>query len=220
MTKLKRNCKNQYYLEKCCEYKSNTKALWNVINKVSRENKDKSCVIGYIKDGDISYNNPKQIAKIFNDHFSNVGTKYAKAIKNSKKSINFYLSALRHNAKTSFWTPVTAGELRTIVNKLPSKKSSGYDNLDNCLLKQICPCFLDELVYLFNKLLRDGIVVDWIISVLQDTRFFSQERYWISNKAKHNYQVHSQYHVYQFISSLNQSVKFNKFVIQKSYPYT
>ena len=64
------------------------------------------------------------------------------------------------------------------------------------------------------------IVVDWIISVLQDTRFFSRERYWISNKAKHNYQVHSQYHVYQFISSFNQSVKFNKFVIQESYPYT
>ena len=59
LTKLKRNCRNQYYLNKCCEFKSNTKALWNIINKVARDNKDKSCVIGYIKDGDISYNKPK-----------------------------------------------------------------------------------------------------------------------------------------------------------------
>ena len=141
----------------CCKYKSNTKVLWNIINKVSHENKDKSCVIGYIKDGDTSYNKPKQIAKVFNDHFSNVGPKYAKAIKSSKKSINSYLSALSHNAKTLFWTPVTVSKLRTIITKLPSKKSSGYDNLDNCLLKEICPCFPDELVYVFNKSLHEGI---------------------------------------------------------------
>ena len=157
MNKLKRNCRNQYYLDKCCEFKSNTKALWNVINKVARESKDKSCVIGYIKDGDISYNKPKQIAKVFNDDFSNVGLKYAKAIKNSKKSINSYLLALSQNVKTLFWTPVTPGKLRKIITKLPSKRSSGYDNLDNCLLKEISPCFLNKLVYLFNKSLRDGI---------------------------------------------------------------
>ena len=157
LTKLKRNCRNQYYLNKCCEFKSNTKALWNVINKVAWENKDKLCVIGYIKDGDISYNKPKQIAEVLNNHFSNVGLKYAKAIKNSKKSINSYLSALCLNTKASFWTPVTPGELRKIINNLPSKRSSGYDNLDNCLLKEISLCFLDELVYLFNKSLSDGI---------------------------------------------------------------
>ena len=157
LTKLKRSCRNQYYLDKCCEFKSNSKALWNVINRVARDNKDKSCVIGYIKDGDISYNRPKQIANIFNDHFSNVGKKYAKAIKNSKRNINSYLLALSRNVKTSFWTLITLNELKKIINKLPNKKSSGYDNLDNCLLKELSPCFLNELVYLFNKSLQDGI---------------------------------------------------------------
>ena len=61
------------------------------------------------------------------------------------------------NTKASFWTLVTPGELRKIINNLPSKRSSGYDNLDNCLLKEISPCFLDELVYLFNKSLSDSI---------------------------------------------------------------
>ena len=149
--------RNQYYLNKCNKFKSNTKALWNVINKVSRENKDKSCVISYIKDDDISYNKPKQIAGVLNDHFSSVGLKYAKAIKNSKRSINSYLSALCQNTKASFWAPVTPGKLKKIISKLPSKKSSGYDNLDNCLLKEISPCFLNELVYLFNKSLSDGV---------------------------------------------------------------
>ena len=81
---------------------------------------------------------------------------------------------------------------------------------------------ITKVIFLILSITRkiQAIVVDWIISVLQDTRFFSRERYWMSNKAKHNYQVHSQYYVYQFISSFNQSVKFNKFIIQKSYPYT
>ena len=157
LTKLKWNCKNLYYLNKCCEFKSNTKALWNIINKVARDNKDKSCVISYIKDGDISYNKLKQIAEVLNNHFSGIGLKYAKAIKDSKKSINSYLSALHQNTKASFWTPVTPGELRKIINNLPNKRSSGHDNLDNCLLKEISPCFLDELVYLFNKSLSEGI---------------------------------------------------------------
>ena len=157
LTKLKRSCKFQYCLDKCQEFRSNTKALWKVINDVSHNVKDKSCVISYIKDGDISYNKPKQIAKIFNEHFSSIGKHYAKAIKNSNKSINAYLSMLASNSKTVFWTPVTRVELEKIINKLPNKKSSGYDQLDNCLLKELGPCFIDTLVCIFNKSLKEGV---------------------------------------------------------------
>ena len=143
-------------MDKCQEFRSNTKALWNVINEVSRNTRDKSCVIGYIKDGDISYNKLKQIANVLNDHFSTVGNKYAKAIKESKKSIKTYLNAVTRNVTSVYWTPVTKRELEKIIAKLPNKKSSGYDLLDNCLLKELSPCFIDSLVYICNKSLLTG----------------------------------------------------------------
>ena len=77
LTKLKRWCKCKYYQDKCVEFKSNTKALWSVINKLSGMEKDKTCVITHIKDGDISYNNTKKIANVLNNYFSTVGRSYA-----------------------------------------------------------------------------------------------------------------------------------------------
>ena len=115
LTRLKRWCKWKYYQDKCAEFRSNTKALWGVINKLADLEKDKSCIISSIKDGDISYNNPKQIANVLNDHFSSVGKRYANSIKTSKKSIRDYLNVISRNTKSMFWAPATIKEVTDVI---------------------------------------------------------------------------------------------------------
>ena len=109
---------------KSLEFKSNTKALWNVINKITNRSSNKTCIISHLEDGGISYNNPKDISNIFNHHFSTVGKNYAESIKSSRKNIKEYLRAITFNSKHIFWQPTKHAEIRKIINILPNKKRS------------------------------------------------------------------------------------------------
>ena len=137
LTKLKHDCKCNYYHEKCCEYKSNTKALWGIINNMTNRNHDKTNIISYLEHDGIGNNNPTKIANALNGHFSTVGKQYASAIKRSKKNIKFYLSALSNNSKCMFWVPTTPVKVLKIIMDLPNKRSSGYDKIDNLVLKKL-----------------------------------------------------------------------------------
>ena len=156
-TKLKCHCKLKYYHDKCVEFRSNTKALWNVINNITGKLRDKTSVIACIKENGISYNTSKDIANILNSHFSTVGKKYARAIKASKKNIKEYLSVITRNIKSAFWLPTTEREVSDIITNLPNKKSSGYDNLDNTILKELKEILVKPLTSLFNRSMAEGI---------------------------------------------------------------
>ena len=117
---------------------------------------DKTSVISYLEDHGIGYNNPKKITDIFNNHFSSVGRWYATAIKTSKKNIKNYLSVLTTNSKNLFWTPTTTTEVLKIFAKLPNKKSSGYDIIDNIILKELKTQICTLLSLLINQSLNKG----------------------------------------------------------------
>ena len=91
LTKLKRSCKCEYYRNKCEEFKSNTKALWRVINRISGKYSDKTNIITCLEKDGIMYTYPVKIANSFNNHFASVGSKFANSIKDSRKNISFYL---------------------------------------------------------------------------------------------------------------------------------
>ena len=65
LTKIKRHCKCTYYQNKCYEFRSNTKALWKVINTITGNLIDKSCVVSKLCENGIGYNKPEKIANIF-----------------------------------------------------------------------------------------------------------------------------------------------------------
>ena len=157
LTKIKIYCKSQYYHEKCIEFRSNTKALWKLINQISGKQNDKTCIVSCLEENGLEYRDPKKIANIFNNYFSTVGKKYANSIKESRKQISCYLQLISNNIKTSYWHPTNASELREIVQQLPNRKSSGYDQIDNVLLKEIFPTIECSLVILFNRLMAEGV---------------------------------------------------------------
>ena len=137
LTKLKRSAKKLYYESKCEEYKSNTKKLWKVINEICSKNNDKTSAIDYLKIDNLHEYNADKICNHFGKYFSEVGKAFAKKIPEPKKQINRYLSVIARNHSTLMLAPVTEREIVKIINKLPAKHSSGYDNISNVLLKKL-----------------------------------------------------------------------------------
>ena len=93
----------------------------------------------------------------FGKYFSSVGRIYTGKIPNSTNTIAHDLNKINNNPKSVFLTPCTEAELLSIINKLPNKKSSGYDGVSNILLKEIKEELLYPLCRIFNSSLHLGI---------------------------------------------------------------
>ena len=145
LTKLKRISKINYYKYKCEEYKNNTKKLWGLINSCIGKHNDKSTVIDCLKIGNMKICDSKQIANELGNYFST-----------SKTNINNYLKVIPRNAKSLYFTLTTDQEVVNLINKLPNKKSSGCDNVDNIILKQIKECIAPKLAENFHLSMLEG----------------------------------------------------------------
>ena len=156
LKKVKRHAKKQYYVDKCTEYRSNTRQLWITINKLVKTQHDKSNVISQLKIDGTECTNPQTISNKFCSYFSNVGKTFAARIPSPQHSIDTYLSKIRRNEQSLFLSPTTEIEVQKLINKLPNKRSSGHDDIDNVLLKEISPMIISPLTQLFNESLSQG----------------------------------------------------------------
>ena len=156
LRKIIRNTKRNYYCDKCAEFKSQTKKLWGLINEVSGKKRDKSTLIEYLHIGDIREYGAKQISNTFTKYFSQVGKNFARKIPSSNTSVSDYLRCLQSNKDSIYLNPTDVCEIKKIVAKLPSKRSSGYDNISNILLKDIVASIVDVLCVIFNKSIELG----------------------------------------------------------------
>ena len=153
---LKRRCRETYYKDKCHEYRRNMKKLWNLINEVIHKNNDKSSVVESLKIGNIITYNKTEISNQFGKYFSSVGHKFASKIKAPKNNATDYLKLLNYNEKSLFMTPTSKEEIAKLINNLPPKKSSGHDNIDNILLKEIRHEISNTLSNIFNMSISTG----------------------------------------------------------------
>ena len=95
LKKVKCYAKKQYYVNKCTEYKSNTRQLWQTINSVVKRQHDKSNIISQLKLNGIEITNQQTITNKFCSYFLNVGKKFAANIPKPNKSIDTYLEKIR-----------------------------------------------------------------------------------------------------------------------------
>ena len=151
LRKIIRIAKNDYYQDKCAEYKSQAKKLWNLINEISGKKNDKSSIIEYLQIGNVREYGAKKISNSLAKYFAQVGKKFADKIPSPTTSINDYLKCLQSNKSSIFLNPTDIWEIKRIVNKLPAKKSSGHDNISNILLKEIVNNVAPALSTIFNK---------------------------------------------------------------------
>ena len=137
LSRLKRISKNNYYKAKCEEYKKDVRKLWCMINSCIGKVNDKTTAIDHLHVGNIDIFDSNDIANELGKYFSTIGSKYAGNIRNSKIGIDTYLKVMPRNTKSIYFAPTTSEEIRSLISKLPNKKSSGFDNIDNIILKEI-----------------------------------------------------------------------------------
>ena len=119
--------------------KVNTKKLWQLINHIINKTNDKNNIISPIKVDNIEYHDTKNIANCFGKYYSSIGRTLAESLNNNnpnKLSPQHYLSKISPNPHTMYFHPITNTEIKNFIKKLPSKNSSGYDNISNSLLKK------------------------------------------------------------------------------------
>ena len=132
------------------------KKLWGIINEIAGKNNNKSCLIEYLKINEVREYSAVKISKRFAKYFAGVGKQFASKIPKPIKSVTDYLKLLQSSQSSLFLTPTCEEEIKRIVSTLPSKASSGHDNISNILLKEIIDQLAHVLVEVFNKSMAMG----------------------------------------------------------------
>ena len=157
LKKLKRISKINYYKNKCTEFKKDVRKLWHLINNCIGKTNDKTTIIDHIRIENIEIFDSKRISNEFGKYFSTIGNEYSNRIKPPNKSIRSYLNVIPKNTDSIFLAPTTSAEIISLISKLPNKKSSGFDNIDNIILKEIKDCVLTKLAEIFNLSMLEGV---------------------------------------------------------------
>ena len=157
LRKVKRFAKKSYYLNMCVDFRANTRELWKTINQVIGRTSDKSTCIQELKANNLMLSRKKDIVNELGKFFSTVGEKFAKRTQRPMKELNNYLSLILRNKNSIFLMAMSTSEIVRMINKLPNKKSSGYDKVDNILLKYIRNAVAAPLSMIFNESLSQGI---------------------------------------------------------------
>ncbi len=156
--KLKRKAKQSYYTRKITEYKNNAKKLWQLLKNITQKANDKTTFYNsFTIDGQV-IDDAKQISSSFCKFYSGIGKKYASKIGNAAKQFSDYMPEPCDSSIYLF--PTTELELKKIVTRLKSKKSSGYDGISNILLKSIIDEIKYPLTIIFNNSLKEGVFPD------------------------------------------------------------
>ena len=105
---------------------------------------------------------PSKIADCLNKHFSSVGEKMASKFDNSSGSdLKNPLDYITENNRNSMYlTNVDASEICRLILNLDVKKSCGYDQISNRVLKETCHVITPFLEIFFNKCLKTGVFPD------------------------------------------------------------
>ena len=151
-----RQAKTRFYQSMCYEFKTQTKKLWGLINEIAGKHTNKTSLVEYLKIDDIKEYSAGKICKRFAKYFAGVGKEFASKIPKSVKSVTTYLKLLQLNHSSLFLTPRCANEIKKLVSTLPSKASSGHDNISNVLLKEIIDPLAHILTEVFNRSMAVG----------------------------------------------------------------
>ena len=158
--RVKRQAQELYYREKALDFKKNTKKLWQLINNVIQKRSHAGSIIPYIIVDGIKISNPSDIANNFGKFYSTLGESLAQNIPKSKIGINDYLAKIPQNLHSMVLFPTSHHEVDKMIANLPSKTSSGHDDISNTLLKSLRTSLSYPLTIIMNQSLETGVFPD------------------------------------------------------------
>ena len=149
-----------YYRNMCQEFRHNSTKLWKLINGIAGKIQNKNELIECISVDNIQYETGPEIANEFAKHFSSIGKRYATCISEPKLHYKDYLRHIPSSNQNIFLDATTPLEIGNLIRNLPNKRTSGYDNINNLLLKDLRSELISPLSIIFNTSLQEGIFPD------------------------------------------------------------
>ena len=155
--RMKRVAQESYYRKKASDFKNNTKMLWKLINSVTKTTKQSGSIISHITVDGVKITKPQNIADNFGQFYSTLGSNLASNIDNDHLDIDRYLSKIPRNLHSMLLMPTSQQEVCSVIESLPSKSSSGHNEVSNILLKLLKPSLTYPLTLIFNQSLYTGV---------------------------------------------------------------
>ena len=160
LRQVKCKARQLYYRSLCTEFRHNSTKLWKLKNSITGKIQNKHDIIDCITVDHVHYETGPEIVNEFAKHFSSVGKKYAGRIQQPKTDSKSDQNHIPSSNKNIFLDATTPSEIQNLIQTLPNKRSSGYDNINNLLLKDVSSALLIPLSIIFNKSLSEGIFLD------------------------------------------------------------
>ena len=157
LQRIKRRAKEQFYYERCVTHKNNTSKLWKTVNQVIHKTNNKSEVVEKLKINNLYEYRGKFISEEFARYFASIGKEYATRIPKPNKEFSHYLNQIQISQASIFLMPVTVSEIIKHINDLKPKKSSGIDEINNVLIKELRDTICEPLLIIFNNSLTEGL---------------------------------------------------------------
>ena len=152
INKLKRKCKRDYYQNYFNENSSNSKKVWQGINKLLNRGTKKQGTIFLEENGLIS--DPFKVANKFNDYYLNIADKLCEKIPQKNNEYQDYLKNPNKNKLTLKET--TPDEIHKIISDMDGKKSSDIYGISPDLVKLNSQAISQILTIIFNQSVAEG----------------------------------------------------------------
>ena len=137
-------------------HRNNGKKTWETISEILKNKNKKTKVTDtFITSNGVPCTDNTDIANNFNIYFTTVGNTLAA---NLPQTDNDPIELIESNPDNFFCIPTTPAEINNIILHSKSKKSTGFDNIDSYIVKQIAPQIVNQLANIFNKSFLTGIV--------------------------------------------------------------
>ena len=156
LQKIIHRSKQDYFMKKCIEYKSNTKKMWNLINSVVRKSNNKHNIIDCLRKENLVLTNENEIANEFGKYSASIGKNSAEKIPRAKNTIDHYWSKITSESSLIYLFPTNNVEIENIIKKMQPKMSSGHDEINNKLIKELATNILEPMRIIINKSLSNG----------------------------------------------------------------
>ncbi|NNK28926.1 MAG: RNA-directed DNA polymerase, partial [Flavobacteriaceae bacterium] len=156
--KLIREAKRVWYAEAINESWGNGRKIWNLVNEATNRNKQKESLPTEMIDSDTKFTGKEEIANKFNQFYTEIGPNLANKICSNTSYTDYLKTPAQSKLKLQ---QINEEELENIFKDLKPKRSAGYDEISNHLLKTLQQEISKPLLYLVNRSISQGIVPDF-----------------------------------------------------------
>ena len=151
--------KRKHYHSILEKYKYNIKNTWTNIKDLLQQSRVKRDFPNHFLINGEEITDANNIANTFCEYFTNIGPSLAKNINMPKNiKVEDFLTSTQ-NCTFQFYKTDDSSILK-IINELPNKTSTGFDDLSMRLIKVIKSEIIPSLTCIFNQSLHTGIFPD------------------------------------------------------------